>query len=222
MSEVKKKGILGIFFQDAEPVPGSTKEEPVHATIQNKTASPTPSSLSGTGTINDDIKKQLMSAVDEANISGYDYLEFRDSLKNMEGVIPSEPDRYKAAYAAVKTLVTVERLTQTADVYIGVLQKKKGEFDQFASGAISQKVTAKETDAKKLDQDIASKQEQITKMNQEISQLQEKRANLLNESVVERAKIDRVKMDFDLTYQAVVGAIESDKQKITTYLKEVK
>jgi hypothetical protein len=220
MSETKKKSILSIFFQDAEPIPGSVPSTKVEI---RSTAQPSsiPNSISGTGTINEDIKKQLLATVDEANISGYDYLEFRDSLMNMATVISSEPDRFKAAYAAVKTLVSADRLLQTADVYIGILQKKKGEFEQFASGAISQKVTAKENDAKRLDQDIALKQEQITKMNHEICQLQEKRATLLNESVAERAKIDRVKMDFDLTYQAVVGVIESDKQKITTYLKGV-
>jgi hypothetical protein len=224
MAEPKKRGILSLFVQDTE-----SEKEPEQKTQPSATStmgdfratkSAAPNSLSGTGTINEDIKKQLLDTVSEANISGYDYLEFRDSLNNMIGVIPSEPDRFKAAYAAVKTMVTVDRLIQTADVYIGVLQKKKGEFEQFVSSALAQKVTGKENEAKKLDQDIASKQEQITKLNQDISQVQEKRATLLNESVIERAKIERVKMDFDLTYQSVVGAIESDQQKIKTYLSK--
>ena len=213
--ETKKKGFLSLFVTETED-----SEVKAQATAsQTETANvstPTPHAVAGT--IDEDIKKQLLGVLSENNIQGYDYFEFRESLQNMKSVIPSEPDRFKAAYAAVASLVTVDRLVQTADVYVGALQKRKQEFDQYTQGLMEQKVESKETQAKSIEQDMAKMQEQITKLNQNIVQLQEKKTALLNESVAEKSKIEIVKMNFDITYQAVVSNIEQDKQKIKTYL----
>lgn len=217
-------GLFDFMFEE------DTKKKP--APVKKKTAEeaqpevqPTPpppvapvSQPTGTGEVDENIKEQLVQVLLESNVEGYDYLEFRDSINNMQAVIPSEPDRYKAAFAAVSSIVSVDKLTETADYYLSRLDSKKLEFEEAAKAMYEQNVTGKEKDVDSIEQSIAEKQEQITRLNQEISELQQSKMGLQNEAINEKAKIEKVNLNFNTTFDEIYKSIEQDKVKINTYL----
>jgi hypothetical protein len=215
-------GLFDFMFEDdgkKKAIPLKKKEEEKPQEIAPEPQPITPSVQSGvSGEVNEDIKEQLTRVLLESNIQGYDYLEFRDSINNMASVIPSEPERFKAAFAAVSSIVTVEKLVETADFYLSRLASKKTEFEEAAQGMYEQNVTAKEGEISAMDQSIAEKQEQITKLNQEISELQQSKIALQNDAITEKAKIEKVNLDFNTTYDEISRSIEQDKTKISTYL----
>jgi len=226
----KKKGFLrGLLFEDdgkgtSKPVPkeeAKTEAQPNAPTATAAPATQAPTMVTAatpTGQVDEDIQNQLLQALEEANIDGYDYFEFRGSLENMKAVIPNEPERFKAAYAAVSAMVKPERLIETAQYYIDKLDAKKNEFEALCAQMTEQNVTAKENEAQAIDESIAQKQEQITQLNQQISEVQEQKAALLNEAITEKGKIEKVQVNFNMTHKNVVTRIEQDKTKIQTYL----
>jgi len=211
-----KKGlsaIKGFFFEDDEQGKPAT---PATATVSDVLASPTqPTS----GQVDDSIRQDLLKAMEQNNLEGYDYFEFRQALKNMEKVLPVETDRFKAAFAAVASLVSPENLVKTAQHYVDVLKTKSSEFDKYVAKVRAERVTGKEEQATQADANIQATQNQIDLLNKEIADMKLKKAQLQNEALAEKAKIDAVALNFGRTVQEVMGQITSDINKIQTYLE---
>lgn len=211
----KKGGLMSLLF--TEEVPVETKKV--------KAVEPIPAlTLASTGVeqFDQNVYAQFMKLIEENNMEGYDYFEFRNAIENMKAVIPGEAERFKAAYAAVASLVKVDKLILSIDFYLSKIDAKKKEFDEYVTSVVAQKVTGKEEQAKSLDEKIIKTNEAIAKLNEDIGKLQEERTKLLNESVAEKAKIETVRNGFVSTYNKVVAEINSDKTKIKTYLGEGK
>lgn len=212
---LKKKGV-------------QTKEKEVKKIEESREFKPKPEKIvpppvqqkSQNGEVDEAIKKQLMDVLLENNLEGYDYLEFRKSLNDMRSIIPSEPDRYKATYTAVQSVISVDELIRATEFYITKLSDKKEEFDQTVASMVEQNVTAKETEADSIEGQITQKQEEITRLNQEIAELQQSKMSLQNDVISEKAKIERVNLNFITTYNDMVQSIQQDKTKISTYLSK--
>lgn len=170
------------------------------------------------GQIDESIKADLLKTLETGNLEGYDYFEFRSAIKNMEKVIPSEPDRFKAAFAAVESFVTTAKLIETVQHYLGLLNKKSQEFETYAEKIRLERVVAREDQAKQTDGQMAQMRTQIDEINKQISTLQEGKVKLMNEAISERAKIDTVAMNFRTTYSVITQEIEADLKRIQMYL----
>lgn len=216
-NSAKKGGILSMFWEpDVKPgdkVASETKANPDQS-VQTVVSSSSPTM----GQIDEGIKNDLLKTLEQNNVDGFDYFEFRTALQNMEKVIPSESDRFKAAYAAVSSFVAANKLVETANFYLQVLQKKQTEFDAYIKKAMDERVVGKSEEAKGYDDSMAEKRSQIDKLNQEIAKLQESKSKVLNESISEKSKIERVSLNFKMTFDEVVRKIQADIQKIQTYL----
>ena len=197
-NEKKKKGFLDLFIEREAP---STEKAILQSTEKAIILE-----------VDEDIKIQLTNVLSENNLQGYDFLEFRDALKNTEKHIPDEAARYNATFAAVSSMISVDKLMETADFYLEKLKEKKSEFDQYVQTLLS-KITTKEKQAKEID-------DEISKLNKQINDLQTKKMEILNETVAEKTKVDKGKITFESTYQNVVNNIEQEKQKIKLYLKK--
>lgn len=68
----------------------------------------------------------LLKAIESNNIEGFDYLEYKNSLRSIENVIPDEGVRFKSAFEMAKTMgMTKAKLVESANHYLGVLKMKK-------------------------------------------------------------------------------------------------
>ena len=214
----KKGGIKSLFFEIDE-TKTENETEPTESISVSTTLS-TPSAAQPV--LDKDIYAQLIRVLSENNVDGYDYFEFRGSLENMRSVIPAEGDRFKAAFAAVSSIVSIDKIISSADFYLSKLAEKKAEFDKYVQQVTDAKVTDKEAEAAKIKEMIVAKTKEITLLNEEINKLQEVSRIKQNDAVAERAKIETVKNNFNATSNKVVTDIEADKNKISSYLNQGK
>jgi len=226
------KKVFGMFFdfEDKKNIPESKPEVKQEEVIAQQAApvekreeavievSAPPPTTSVVGEVDDKMKQDLISAIEKANIEGYDYFEFKEALFNMEAVIPTESSRFKAAYAAVAAMVTSEHLIETANTYIGVLKEKKEAFEGYVQHMRDERVSGNENEAAKCEEQIQQKQETIIKLNQEISELQEQKKEAQQKAISENANIQQVELNFKTTLEGIIKKIDSDIIKIKTYL----
>jgi len=136
----------------------------------------------------------------------------------MEAIVPSESDRFKAVYAAVKSMIKPADLVKTAQIYVDALQKNLSDFNSYLDSETKKRVTTREENAKKSDAVIEATRAQIDSLTQQISKLQADRITLLNEAAAEKAKVDKLSANFKVTWDAVTQGITADIKKIQTYL----
>lgn len=221
MTEKKKGFLSSLLFEDVpEPIKATVVPvAPTTAGVTNTSIMATPPvSTISSGQVDQDIIKQLMKVVEDNNVEGYDYFEFRSAIENMKAVIPDEVSRFKAAFAAVSSIVSADKLKATAEFYLSKLDDHKTAFEGFSKKLSQEKVEGKEAKAKSMEQDIINLQTQITKINENIAKLQADKNTLLIESATEKVKIEAIRTNFMTSFDKFVGDIKADIQKITSYL----
>jgi predicted nucleic acid-binding Zn-ribbon protein len=203
-------GIKNLFFKEVD-VPGSSQTVPQAAPqIQNAI----------TGQEDSAIKEQLLSALEKANLPGYDYFEFAKAVDAQVAIIPSEATRFQAA--AITMNMKIETLLSSAAHYLGILSKSEQEFLSALEGHSNKSIIGKEDEIKQLDADMTKMVEQIKALNEQINKLQESRTALTNELSKNKAEAERVKTNFYTTLNVISGRIKSDIEKIKTYLNQGK
>jgi archaellum component FlaC len=215
----KAKNIAGLFFKVEKTV-----EEPA-VTVASPVSAPAPvaamPSMSIPNTVKEDeeIKKQLTAALEQANQSGYDYFEMAQAVQAQASIIPSEALRYQASYAAAVPMgVTVDKLVSSAQFYLSVLKKKEDEFNKTVEGHMAEAVTSRENEITQFDGDMQKKAEQIKKLTDEINDLQQRKTAIVNEVSAAKAQIEQVRNNFSATMKVFVDRINSDVDKIKQYL----
>lgn len=210
-----KKNIAGLFFK-------VEKSEEVKETATSPVAASIPVSLPSTAVAREDeeIKKQLTAALEQANQSGYDYFELAQAVQAQASIIPSEALQFQASYAAAVPMgVTLDKLIASAQFYLSVLQKKEDEFNKTVESHMAQTVTSREKEVTQFDGDMQTKAEQIKKLTDEINDLQQRKTAIINEVSTAKAQIEQVRNNFSATMKVFVGKINSDIEKIKQYIK---
>ena len=215
------KGLMGLFFKvedDGVDSKGPVKEEKV---LQPQFASSAPSSMPSIAQEDAKIKAQLTEALEQANPPGYDYFELAKSIEAQASIIPSEAQRFQSTFAVVASMgVTPDRLVSSAQFYLSVLKKKEEEFNKTVEQHMAEAVTGRENEAKKFDGDMLAKSEQIKKLTEEINALQQQKTAIINEVSSSRSQIEQVRNNFTATMKVFVDKINSDIEKIKTYLSK--
>ncbi len=164
-------------------------------------------------------KNSLIRALEQNNLKGFDYLEFRQSLQALTAMQMDESTSYKSAFATASTMgLTKDKLLKTAEHYKQILSKEKGKFDQALQGQIQQRISGRQEEAKKLAAAIKQHEEQILKLKEKIKAYQGKIDNSQNLIDADKAKIEQTRNNFESTYTNILSAIESDIQKINNLL----
>jgi chromosome segregation ATPase len=209
--------IGGLFFKTVDDEPTSqhqqvTQTAPTLVSQPSQTQSPV-------GQEDKEIKQQLVAALEQANLEGYDYFEFVKAIDAQAAIIPAEQMRFQSTFAMASTMgVNVNTLLSSAQHYLDVLSNKEKEFlaamDKHANDAVG----GKEEQIKQIDSQMAQKAEQIKALTQEINVLQEQKTVITNEISSNRIKIETVKTNFYATIKVITDRIKSDIDKIKQYL----
>lgn len=216
------KGIMNLFFKvenDGVDTKAPAKEEKIaiQAQAQTSAAPSIPTSILAQEDAN--IKKELSDALEKANQPGYDYFELAQSIAAQASIIPSEAQRFQSTFAVVSPMgVTPDKLINSARFYLDVLKNKENEFNKTVEQHMAEAVTGRENEAKSFDADMQAKSDQIKKLTEEINALQQQKTTIINEVSSSRAQIEQVKNNFNATMKVFVDRINSDIEKIKTYL----
>lgn len=172
------------------------------------------------GQINDKFLKVLFDAMENSNLDGFDYLEFRQSLQSLKNIPMDDATRYQSALAMAQTMkATPDQLISSAKHYINKLNDEEKKFGAAMKGQIDQKVGNRQNDVVNLENEIKQKTEQIKKLTMEITQHQQKISKTQAYISEATLQIEMRRKDFLVSYQKVVGQIQEDINSMNTHLK---
>lgn len=173
-------------------------------------------------TVNQDMLDMLMKSISEANLSGFDYLEFRDSVAKMASAPMTEEQRFVAVFTTAQTIgATLPNLVSSIDHYIEVVNKQREAFLQNVKDVTAQEVDSRNAKISEGDAKISEASDKIAELNAFIIEAQKQKQALQNEVVIQQQQINSTTSSFEATYNMVVGKLNEDKNKLTTYLGKV-
>ena len=224
----KFKGVFVETDPNAVKQPSATPQSAPTATRENvasqkqtpSVSTPSAPTFSGQGAVNEKFMQALSGAMEAANLDGFDYFEFKLSLKNLASMPMDEATRYKSAFAMASTMgATPEKLINAAIHYLDVLKNENAKFSQAAENQRAAQVGNKQSQADNLDAVIKQKAEQIRQLTAEIDQHRKDITKLNDEIGQATVKVAQTQQDFAASYQSLVGQIEQDVTNMKNYLK---
>jgi len=163
----------------------------------------------------------LLGAMEKNNLQGFDYLEFKQSLKSLENVQMDDATRFQSAFAMAQSQgATPEKLIKAAQHYKAVLKQEEDKFGQALAGQRSKQIGDKESSIKQAEAMIKEKTAKIKQLEKEIADHQKYLNKTQHEIQSAKAKVDSTKNNFVVTYQMLVRQIDADISNITKFLKK--
>ena len=231
------KGLRGIFFEDTEETTEPTEASaavsavaaasaPVSTAVPSAVVTPQVSipqinSTAIIGGVNDEMANMLMAAIEEANLPGFDYIEFRDAVNKMANTGMTESNKFLAIFTTANSMgLTRESLLSSIDHYVSVINEKREGFMEHVSALMASEVDGRHEQAAKLDAEIAEAAEQIAELNKKIQESQHAKINLQNEANTEKMNIENTRASFEATFQMVLNKLESDRTSIMNYIPD--
>ena len=220
------KSIKSLFVVE-EPDPKGKKKDSSKA---KKTASPPPadpkkaikqeSAAGEPGKITSKFTTVLFQALEKNNLPGMDYLEYKQSLKSLEKMPMEEKVRYQSAFAMAQTMgATPQKLIETADHYLNVLQGEEDKFEQALANQQSTQIASRKEKITKLESVIQQKAERIKVLTQEMEAHRQQMDQLQQEIGKATSKVETTKNNFIASYNALVAQILKDVENMKKYLK---
>lgn len=219
MSDFFSKFKSVFIVEDPAPAGAKPEEAPVQAApSQQPVEAPAPV-VSG-GSLNDRFVEIFAAALEKNNQPGFDYFEFRQSLRNLSKIPMDEGTRFQSAYAAAQTMgVTQQQLVESAKFYINVLGQEQSKFNEAHAQQRAKLIGNREEEIKNLEAAIQQKGEQIRMLTEQIEQHKQRSEQVRKEINDSTVKIETTKADFDVTFTNVVAQLNDDISKMQQYLK---
>lgn len=223
MSDFLKK-IKSVFIEETESTSNNktaqpAKEQPAQASSAPAPVPPAAPATGGSGAISDKFVEILAAALEKNNQEGFDYLEFRQALKNLSKMAMDEGTRYQSAYAMAQTMgVTSTKLIESANFYLQVLSGEQAKFNEAHAQQRTRLIGSREDDIKSLETQIQQKTEQIQQLTQQIEEHRRQSEQIRQEISNNTVKIEATKADFDATFNSVALHIQNDVAKMKQFM----
>lgn len=214
------KNIKSLFIIEEEikpeaAVPENTEKQKPETPVKG-TVTPSVSE----GKVNEKFIGVLFEAMSLNNLEGFDYIEFKQSLKSLANMPMDETTRYKSAFAMAQTMgVNAEKLIASANHYLAILQTENDKFAEAVNKQRVQQIGNKEEQITQLDQAIKQKTEQIRQLTLEMEQHTAEMEKLKAEISHATVKVESTKNDFIVSFQTLTAQINADIENMKKYLK---
>jgi uncharacterized protein YPO0396 len=161
----------------------------------------------------------LAAALEKNNLPGFDYFEFKKAVSALGSMDMEEAVAFKSAFTTASTLgLTKEKLLETAGYYRDLLRKEKDHFESALADQHQQRVEARASEIKRL-------QDQIDRHKAEIARLQDEVGGYLNamesaqtQMQADAEKLEKAQKQFGFTHQSVLLQIERDIERIHQHI----
>ncbi|MEO1438542.1 MAG: hypothetical protein AAFV80_23585 [Bacteroidota bacterium] len=162
----------------------------------------------------------IIRALEENNLEGFDYLEYKQSLSGMVHLNMDESTRYQSAFVTASTLgLTKEKLLETAHFYKKVVTREKDQFEAALKNKIDNEIAGKRLEVNSMETEINNKYEQIRRLKEEIAALQTKIENYQESINGVEGKIDEARSSFENAHTTILKYIDDDIQKIESFVQ---
>ncbi|MCD8434066.1 hypothetical protein LNJ03_01960 [Tenacibaculum dicentrarchi] len=220
------KNLKSLFFTEDESEKENKQEDKKQAVSAKKSAEintvnkSTTINSNVTGSVDAAIVEKLLAAIENNNLDGFDYLEFKKALKALEKIPMDEATKYRSTYAAASTMgATLDSLLETINHYIGVLDTENSTFTKAFEGQLVAKIGNKEKEITQFEAVVNEKSEKIKQLTNEITKHQNQIEELKKLIADSSHKITKTQNDFKISYLHLRTQIEQDAQKIKEYIK---
>jgi chromosome segregation ATPase len=204
-----------------QPESGQTEKQGLPAEVTQAKENDFQATSSRTnGTSDPKFVELLLKAIESSNMEGFDYLEYKNSLKSIESVIPDENVRYKSAFEMAKTMgLTKAKLIESANHYLSVLKSEESKFKDALNNQKTKQIQGRADQLKSVEKAIEDKKKMIEQLTKEIesstAQLDTVKKDI-NDAVL---KIETTNDQFHASYSLVYGQIQEDVSKITAHIQ---
>lgn len=213
----KLKSLFIVEEDDAESRQAKTKDVEVPINKTNKTTQKSKISKKDS----DKFISILFKAIENANLQGFDYLEFIQSINNLkkEDLTKDENKLFLTAFTLAKTMnVSKNDLIQSANHYLKVLEKEKSNFTESLNNNANVKLQEKTDTLAKIKKTHLADKAKMEKLKLKIIE-NEKKINSLNTELQSAdSKVKNLKTGFEDALQNIASKIESDIVKIEKYI----
>lgn len=189
--------------------------------VEPSKSTSTLSSTSNTkGNVSQPILDKLLGIINQNNQSGFDYIEFKNSLKALEKMGLDEKTMYRSAFATAQTIgASVPHLIESVDYYKKILNKENTEFSNALLQQNNSKIAEKEKEIQGYKEMIAEKENQLNLLSQEIERHKQLIHSLSGKIESDKQQINKTKIDFEVTFDFIMLQLEDDRKKIKLYLE---
>jgi chromosome segregation ATPase len=175
----------------------------------------TETTSSSKGEVNKQIFNSLTKAISDANLPGEDYLEFISALQAMKGIDLQESVKMQTVLATLSTKgLTVQKIIESADYYMKVLENEKDKFKQAMAQQTTGKIDSKHKRIKSLEEENLKMTEQIKALTDKINDNNEEIEKVKKDISESDAKIKKTENDFNVTFDYVANQIVDKVEKI--------
>ena len=223
------KNLKGYFIVEEEGKPPRAKSTLPDKRSETKHTAPTssvapavppPTPTTADGKVADKFVEVLLQAMERANLPGFDYLEYKKALQNLEKMNFDEGMRFQTAYAAAQSMgVTPAQLTESASHYLSALKVEQDKFSAAMQKQQADQVGSKQEELKRLDGLVAEQEAKIKQLQEQIEKTKARQQQLQQTIGESRGKIQSTAADFQKTYDTIAGSITADIEKMQRYLK---
>lgn len=204
----------------------TTQEDPTaNTTSAPKASEPKPpEKQSGTPQVSkpvdNTILDRLLQALENNNQAGFDYLEYRRSLKSLAALPMDETVKFQSAFATASTMgVTLEKLLASIEFYKKVLRNEEDIFVKASKEQYAASVENKIKEKEKINALIKDKSLKIQKLTEEIRAHQAEMEEMGKLIETGDIKIKETTGNFDQALQLLLSQMESDAEKLKQYIK---
>ncbi len=161
----------------------------------------------------------LMKALEDKNLEGFDYLEFKQSVAKLQELGMDHDTALRSAFATGTTVgLTLEKLVKTARYYTEVLQDEKSKFMNSMEKHLMSNVEGKAKQTGELKKRIANYEAKIEQLQAEVVKAKKQIADseaLIN-AAKEKASVNQ--RGFDEALEVITSVIKQDVTDISRVL----
>lgn len=215
------------MFKSLKSLFVTTEEEQTAAPAQPSTSSETSANEANTGNekvtqkpVDNTILDRLLRAIEDNNQSGFDYLEYRRSLKSLAALPMDEAIKFQSAFATASTMdVTLEKLLASIDFYKKVLLNEDDNFKKASKEQFSVNVEGRLKQKETINSIIKEKSLAIQKLTEEIRAHQAELEDLNLAIETADAKIKDTTANFSQALEVLISQMDIDAEKLKKYIK---
>lgn len=151
--------------------------------------------------------------------SGFDYLEFKQSLKALKEMNMDEVTAMKSAYTTATTMgLTKDKLLASALHYQKLLSIEREHFNEELKRQLDKKVGGQIEEADRLKQTLTAIEAQIADLQNKGIQAKKTLEELETSISQEKGKLEETKAAFESTLEGLVRLIDVDIKQIDKHI----
>ena len=163
---------------------------------------------------------KLLKALEDNNQPGFDYFEYKRSLKSLEKLQMDEATKYQSAFATAATMdVTLDKLLASIEFYKKILLQEEANFLKASKEQYTLNVENKKADITKISNLIKDKSQKIQMLTDEIREHQKSQEQMTEYINVAESKIKTTENNFRYSLEDLTTQMENDLNKLKQYIK---